>query len=143
VDKLDYRRFKDKYIVRLQKGEEVVETLEKFVKEEKIRLGRITGIGATDNATVGFFDTKEKDYHSKKLTGDMEILNLSGNISEMEGEPYLHLHITLEDAKGVLQGGHLNSAVISATGEIIIDVIDGVVGRNYDDETGLNLFEFE
>jgi len=60
----------------------------------------------------------------------------------MDGEVYLHLHVTLADETCHVYGGHLNSATISATGEIIIDVIDGSVGRQFSTEIGLNLFEF-
>ena len=44
--------------------------------------------------------------------------------------------------KGEVFGGHLIRAIVSATCEMIIDVIDGTVDRIYDEETGLNIFNF-
>lgn len=44
--------------------------------------------------------------------------------------------------KGEVFGGHLNRAVISATCEMVIHVIDGKVDRYHDEEIGLNLFRF-
>ncbi len=140
---MEYRRFGDKYVVRLNKGEEILESLKKLCKDENIKLGRVTGIGATNKATVGLFNVETKEYHSTELTGDMEITNISGNISQMNGEVYLHLHITVCDEENRAFGGHLNSAVISATCEIIIDVIDGTVDRKFDEESGLNLIKFD
>ena len=139
---MEFRKFGNKYVLRLEKGEEVVESIKKLCKENNIKLGAISGIGATNKAVVGLFETGSKEYHSKELTGNMEITGLVGNISEKDGEVYLHLHITLADQNHNVFGGHLNSAVISATGEIIIDAIEGNVDREFDEEIGLNLFKF-
>ncbi len=139
---MKYTKFGNKYVIRLEKDEEIVSSLKDLCKKEKISLGTIGGIGAVGEVEVGYFETKTKKYHSKVLKGDMEILNLNGNISEMNGDVYLHLHITVADENLNAMGGHLNSAVISATGEIIIDVIDGKVDREFNEEVGLNLLKF-
>jgi len=57
----------------------------------------------------------------------------------MDGEVYLHLHITLADSTYNAFGGHLNSAVIGGVGEFIIEEIDGEVKRGFNEEVGLNL----
>lgn len=139
---MDYKKFGNKYVVRLEKDEEIVSSLGDLCEMEKIRLGTISGIGAVGKVEIGYFETKAKEYHSKVLKGDMEILNLNGNISEMNDEVYLHIHITIADDNLNAVGGHLNSAVISATGEIVIDVIEGKVGRKLDEDIGLNMLEF-
>ena len=50
--------------------------------------------------------------------------------------------LALVDSEGKVFGGHLNRAVVSATCEMVINVIDGVVDRVFDNETGLNIFKF-
>lgn len=140
---MDYRSFGNKYIVRLDKGDEILKSLGDLATKEDIKLGRVSGIGAVNRATIGLFETATKEYHSKELIGDMEIVNLAGNISQMDGEVYLHLHIALGDREFNLYGGHLNSATISVTGEIVVDVIDGSVDRKLDEEIGLNLLKFD
>ena len=40
-------------------------------------------------------------------------------------------------------GGHLNRAVISLTGEIFIQIVDGCVDRKLDPELNINLLDFE
>lgn len=139
---MKYTKFGNKYVIRLEKDEEIVSSLKDLCKKEKISLGTIGGIGAVGEVEIGYFETKTKKYNSKVLKGDMEILNLNGNISEMNGDVYLHLHITVADDNLNAMGGHLNSAIISATGEIIIDAIDGKVDREFDEEVGLNLLKF-
>ena len=61
------------------------------------------------------------------------------NASGVVAVSYTHL-FGRED--GSVVGGHLNKAVISATCEIIIHRINGVIGRKFDDEIGLNIIEF-
>ena len=78
---------------------------------------------------------------NKDVTNYAFIL-LTGTLTRMDGKPYLHVHLSAGDAKGVVVGGHLNRAVVSATAEIIVRIIKGEVGRKYSPEIGLNLFEF-
>ncbi len=136
---MDYKKFDKKVFVRLDKGEEIVETLKQLCKDLDIKAGTITGIGATDKATIGLFDMKTKKYHSKEFVGDHEIASVYGNISTMNGEVYLHLHITLGNSEHMSFAGHLSSAVVSATFEGVIDIIDGEIEREFERVTGLNL----
>ncbi len=140
---MEYKKFKDKYVIRIDKGEELVEKLKEFCQKEKIKLGIITGIGATNKVTIGLFKTKTKKYHSKELTGDFEITSLVGNISTMDNQIYLHLHINLSDKNYTSFGGHLNSALISGTFEGLIEVINGEVNRKLNPDVGLNLYQFK
>ncbi|MBM7866299.1 DUF296 domain-containing protein [Heliobacterium gestii] len=139
---MHYRRLGSKWLVRLDRGDEIVTSLKELVKKEGIRLGAVSGIGAVGRATIGLFESATKQYHSREVTGDMEIASLTGNISELNGEAYLHLHITLTDATNAAFGGHLSAATISCTGEIIIDGMEGQADRAFSEEIGLNLLKF-
>lgn len=139
---MEYQKYGSKYVMRLDKGDEIVESISRFCQENNIRLGTVLGIGAVNKVVIGLFETASKKYHSRELTGDMEITSLVGNISTQEEEVYLHLHITLADGSLGAVGGHLNKAVISATGEIIIDTLEGRLDRKFCEEVGLNLLEF-
>ena len=138
---MNYKRFDNKVVVRIDKGEEIVDALKTICKKLDIKLGSIVGIGATDKVTIGLLNTKTKKYQSKEFTGDHEIAPLVGNITLMNGEVYLHLHVTICNVEHKALGGHLTSAVISATFEGIIDIIEGQVTREYNDEVGLNLLK--
>lgn len=139
---MDYRRFGDTLIVRLDKNEEIVEQVRVLAEKEKIRLATVEALGAVDDFTVGVFFTNEKKYYSNRFQGAYEIVSLTGTISTMDGHFYQHLHMSAGDAKGNVKGGHLNSANISATCEMVIRIIDGEVDRYHDEEIGLNLFRF-
>jgi hypothetical protein len=136
-----YFRTGDTYCIRLDRGEEIVGELTAFCNIEQITLGFVTGIGATDRVTLGFFNTAEKQYHATELVGDHEILHLSGNITTLKGEAYLHLHITLADQEHRVWGGHLNTAQVSATAEVFITTLDGLCERARDEIIGLNLMQ--
>lgn len=137
------KQFGNTWIIRIKRGEEVVASLEKACRENGIRLGSMTAIGAVNEATIGLYDVENKKYHSESYTGDMEIVNLTGNVTTMNGELYLHMHVSLSDATHKLFGGHLNRAVVSATCEVFIHTAPGEAGRFKDEETGLNLIALD
>lgn len=138
---MKYERFGHKYILRLEKGEEIVESLKTFVEKENIRLASLTGLGATDNAVLGIYKLSDKKYYNINFQEDMEIINLTGNITRMDSKPYLHLHISLGREDFSVVGGHLEKAIISVTSEIIIDTIPGEVNRFLDESIGINLLD--
>ena len=140
---MKYERLGNKIVVRIDKGEEIVDALKTICKKLDIKLGSIVGIGATDKVTIGLLNTKTKKYQSKEFTGDHEIAPLVGNITILNGEVCLHLHVTLCNVEHKAVGGHLTSAVVSATFEGIIDIIEGQVTREYNDEVGLNLLSLK
>jgi predicted DNA-binding protein with PD1-like motif len=136
-----YQKTGTTFILRLDRGEELVSTLKAFCNDQQITLGTVQGIGAVNNAVIGLFLTKTREYHTTMLSGDHEITSLLGNITTMGGEPYLHLHATLTDATFLAYGGHLTSAMVSGTCEIFITVLDGNVARRFDADVGLNVLE--
>ena len=139
---MDYRRFGNHIIARFDRGEEILACLKEVALKENIKLASVSALGAVDDFTVGVYKVDEKKYYSNHFAGAFEIVSLTGTISTMKGEYYAHLHMSAGDDKGEVFGGHLNTARISATCEMVIDVIDGVVERRADPEVGLNLFEF-
>lgn len=139
---MEYRRFNNTIVARIDKGEEILEKVKELALKENIKLANINALGATNDITVGVLKTAEKKYYSNNFTGDMEIVSLTGTINTMNGEFYSHLHMSCGDINGNVFGGHLNRAVVSATCEMIINIIDGEVDREFNEEIGLNLFKF-
>lgn len=136
-----YKKVNNGWMIRLETGEEIITSLTGFCIEKQINTGFISGIGAIDYAKLGFFDMKTKQYIMKEFTEDMEITSLLGNISQKEGKPFLHLHINCANREFYMFGGHLFIAKISATCEIILEVIDKVICRKYHSETELFLLD--
>ncbi len=137
-----YKIVANKIIFRVDRGEEIVSSIKQICKDNNIKAGLISGIGATDNAEIGVYDVSNKVYKTEKIVGNHEITSLLGNVSIMNGETYLHLHINLANDEFGVIGGHLNSAIISGTLEAVIDIIDSEIYRERNEDIGLNLLTF-
>ena len=111
---MEYRNFETTILLRLDRGEEIVSSIQSVCKAEGIMLGSIMGLGAVDRAVVGLYKVAEQQYYPNTLTGEMEIAGLTGNITQKDGEVYIHIHASFADETGTIQGGHLKEAVVSA-----------------------------
>ena len=139
---MEYKRFNNKIVMRIDKGEEILDKIKDIALKENIKLANINALGAVSEFVVGVFKGEEKKYYSNEFKGNFEIVSLTGTINTMNDEFYSHLHMSAGDDKGHVFGGHLNKAIVSATCEMIITIIDGTVDRNLDENIGLNLFKF-
>lgn len=139
---MEYRKFDNSYVVRLNRGEEVITSLKELCDKEDINLAEITGLGASNLVEIGVFNVNTKEYNTKVFEGMFEITSLVGNATRKDGDVYLHIHINFGDENGTVMGGHLVRSVISATSEIIVRKINGEVDRKLSEEIGLNLLEF-
>lgn len=140
---MDYRKFGRKLVIRMDPGEEILEQLQLVCEKEKVALASVSAIGAVGSFTVGLFDIGEKRYYSTDYAGDYEIASLIGTVTTKDGAFYAHLHMNAGDRENRVFGGHLNRAGVSATCEMILDVMDGTVERVFSEETGLNLMSFQ
>lgn len=138
---MQYKRFGEDIVVRLEVGEEVVASLAEIAEREGVTVASVSGIGAADDIAVSVYDVKAKKYFDNTFREPMEITSLLGTVSEKDGAPYIHIHATAGRADGSVVGGHLKRAVVSATCEIVLHTVYGRVPRFFDDATGLNLMD--
>ena len=139
---MEYKRFNNKIVLRIDRGEEIVEKLKEVALKENIKLASVSAIGACDFFVAGVYDVSLKKYFENEFKGAYEIVSILGSINTMNGKYYSHLHINCADKNGNCFGGHLNKVIVSATCEMMVDIIDGRVDRFNDEITGLNLFDF-
>lgn len=131
------------YILSLDNRVSIVEALTAFCQEKDIPAGEISGLGAVCTATFRFLDPVTLKYVDRTFEEQMEITNLTGNISRKDGKPYLHLHITASREDYSCIGGHLLDARINGACELFIKAFPGTrVGRRQDSATGINLYDF-
>ncbi len=139
---MEYRRFNSTVFARIDKNEEIISKVMEICERENIKFANINALGAVGGFEIGLFDVNEKKYYSTKYEGDFEIVSLTGSITTKDGKLYNHLHMSAGDRENKVIGGHLNSAVVSATCELFIHIIDGTIEREFSDDIGLNLLKF-
>lgn len=138
---MEYKKTKFGYFIRLQRGEEIIASLTSLAEKEKIQSGFLFGLGAVANPKLGYYDLKTKEYQSETFGGEFEIVNLTGNIAQLEGKPFIHAHMTISDEECRAFAGHLFSAQIHATGEVTIIDFGLPVSRKLDQQIGLKLLD--
>ena len=139
---MKYRKSGNTYMVRIDLGEEIIESLKQLCENEQIRLGQVEAIGAADHTVVGVYDLAKKEYYPETIDEFTEITSLNGNITAMDGKPYIHLHATLADRNHVIHSGHVLEMRVGATCEMFVTALDGEVNRQKDEVLGINLWTF-
>ena len=125
------------YIIRISRGEEVFEQLNKFCQENQIFSGSLQGIGACGEADLAHYSVETKQYSKQTFTGEHEVVSLTGIITDKK----IHIHCAIANNQFQTFAGHLSRMVISGACEIHLITGTETIGRLPDDETGLELLD--
>ena len=128
--------------MRLDPGEEAPRDLLSAAERIGLDTASVSGIGAVDRASLAYFDIVEKRYLEIRLEEPLEVVSLLGNLCIVEGRPFVHAHMIVSRRSGETLGGHLVSARVSVTLEIVLARIDVTATRRFDPRWGLKLLEF-
>lgn len=110
-------------VLRLEDGEDLLGSLQSL----GLAAGAIvSGIGMLRDVTLAFWSGRRREYIEHRVEGPVELLALQGNLSMKEGTPFAHCHAVLGHEDGSVVGGHLMSATVNETNEIIIGKLPGV-----------------
>lgn len=130
------------YMGKLRHGADLLDELTTLCRENNVSLGRVQAIGAVQKARLAYYDQLTRIYEFFDLDQALEITMLTGNISLKDGEPMVHVHVTLSDKDGNAFGGHLAQGTVIFACEYIIEGFDGPeFNRTFDEETGLPLWD--
>ena len=122
-------------------GEEVIETLTSFARDQNINAARLTAIGAFNKVTLGYFDLERKDYARIVIDEQVEVLSLVGDIAVEDDGPKIHAHVVVGKRDGTAHGGHLISARVRPTLEVILIQSPSFLKRTYRRDLGLALID--
>ncbi|MGB2698589.1 MAG: PPC domain-containing DNA-binding protein [Candidatus Zixiibacteriota bacterium] len=136
-----FKKIPNGYLVRLEKGEEIIESLCILAEREKIPGGFLYGLGAVKDVTLGYFDVANKKYVERDFDNEYEVTSLIGDIYYLEGKAGVHAHVNLSDSDYNLIGGHLFKAIITGTGEFFIHTTTETLIRKKEPSSGLNVLD--
>lgn len=145
---MDYRNYGGTYYVRLDRGDEVVDSILSVCKRERVRSAVFTGIGAAAHAEIQTFIPETGLFETREIAGMLEIVSLTGNIITGDnGAYYPHTHGVFSYKDGerhCIAAGHVKSATVSYTAEIELrPVSGGEIKRKYDPQTGTGFWDFQ
>ena len=131
------------YVVVCDPGDEAVAALNQFAQAEDLEAAQITGIGAFEHATVGWFDRTAKDYRRIPVDQQCEVLSLLGDIAEGPDGPVLHVHIVLGLSDGTTRGGHLLEGRVFPTLEVVVTETPAELRKVMRPDIGIALIDLD
>jgi predicted DNA-binding protein with PD1-like motif len=108
--------------IRLEHGEDILESIRQAVQEETSTLLVVTGLGMISEFELGYFDLG--NYLRKSYGDPHEVLALQGSVST-EGEPRIHIHATVANKNHEAFGGHLMRGKAWMSNEIGLVRLEG------------------
>jgi len=136
---MEFERFGNHYVLRLDPGEEVMATLLAFADREDIRGGYFLAFGAFSRVRLAYFDVALKQYDENDVDEQVEVVSLLGNVARENGRPAIHMHAAVGNEHARTYSGHLRQGIVRPTLEVFLTKLDGEIRRAHDPDTGLEL----
>lgn len=130
------------YLIRLDKGEKLTESMERFIRESSIEGGWISGLGTAYDVSLGFYSLGSKLYKWQTFGHMMEIVSLTGNLAfDQSGKMGFHLHGVFADDEYHTVGGHLREFIVGTTAEVFVHRSYQPMRRKTDESVGLQILD--
>jgi hypothetical protein len=129
------------YAVIFYQGDEAFSGLQEFADKYHVTSAHFTAIGALNRATLGWFDPQRKMYKRIPITGQHEVIGMSGDIALYRGQPIVHTHMVTGSPDGTTRAGHVLEAYVSPTLEVMVTVDPTAMKKRFDPETDLTLID--
>lgn len=126
-------------------GDEVIQLLTQFAKEQGIDAAHFTAVGAFQDVTLGYFMMPQMEYKKIPIQEQVEVLSLVGNVAldQKKQEPKIHAHVVVGKADATTRGGHIMEAHVRPTLEVILVEAPAHLKRQIDGKTGLALINLD
>jgi uncharacterized protein len=129
------------HILKPDYGSDLLKELQNYVLAKNINLAWLSGVGAVSKAVIRYYDQPKQEWLDLRLDKRLEVAGMWGNVSLLNGEPIVHVHIVFADETGHAYGGHLADGTVVFNMEILMTTLVGPpVIRKMDPETGLTIW---
>lgn len=129
------------HLLRLPTGADIVTEITRFAEERGIEAAWFTYLGAVRHAALRYYDQDALEYRDFTIDRHLEVLSGVGNVSLLDGAPFLHTHAVFGDEEGRTYGGHLAVGCEVWALEVRLDELIGdALVRLPDEATGLSLW---
>lgn len=130
------------HLLVFERGDEVIETLTRFARENQLTACSFRAIGAFESVTFAFWNPQTKKYEEIAMAEQVEVVAFTGNIAaDEEGGPKIHAHVAIGRRDGELRGGHLLKGRVYPTLELFLADHGGGMHREKDPGIGLALLK--
>lgn len=120
---MQVRREGNRIFAKLEKGENVLENLDRIAKEQNVQNGEILwAVGMIKGLQVGYFNGKE--YEKETFSDNLEVVSFHGSIAE--NDPRFHIHSSCAGRNHGVVGGHLFGGVADPLLEVSISVFEKI-----------------
>jgi predicted DNA-binding protein with PD1-like motif len=138
---MKWKKIEDGYLLKPDVGEEVVAAVTGLAAEVGLKSGSACGIGGVEDVVLGYYDLDARTYLKAEYPGRYEMVSLVGNISLIDGKPFVHAHAVISGPDMAALGGHLFEATVAVTAEIYVWGSATIVTRSLDESVGLNTLD--
>jgi len=129
------------FLVRLPRDQDLLTSITRAFQERSIKKAGFTVIGAVTKAALAYYDLASRQYGRREFPGAHELVSCTGNVSEKDGETFVHAHVVLGDKDFKCVGGHLAEGTTILVAELYGTPLSGEIPvRKFDEATGLALW---
>ncbi len=138
---MNVRRSAGGDVIILSRGERLFESLTTYAQVNGITHASFQAIGALEDVTIGYYELATREYHFTTYSETFEVASMQGNVTLVEGNPFVHVHAVLSrcDTSLACIGGHIKDARVAVTLEIHARRGEESLVRLHDDTIGLKL----
>lgn len=131
------------FVLKLERGEELVATLTDFCARRGIGGAIFSGIGAVEKVKIGYYDLPKRAYFFRDEPEVFEVASMQGNVALVDGKPLIHAHAILSRCDETCEciGAHIREAYVAVTLEVFLTPLSVPLSRKFDEDIGLKLLD--